>query len=52
LCENSRFAVENIRSFSSEIGVAAGIVVGRLQHDGKLQHWEHNDLRQRYELRV
>lgn len=41
-------SADTIRAFAHEIRVAPGIIVGRLQHDGHLKHWEHNDLRVRY----
>jgi HTH-type transcriptional regulator/antitoxin HigA len=44
-----RFYREDIMSFVDAIGVAPGMVVGRLQHDGHLQRSWHNDLRVRYE---
>lgn len=34
-----RFDVESIRAFAESIGIASGIVVGRLQHDGILS-WQ------------
>jgi HTH-type transcriptional regulator / antitoxin HigA len=40
---------ENIIQFANEIGVAPGIVVGRLQHDGVLPRNYHNDLKQKWE---
>lgn len=35
-----------IASFANGQGIASGIVVGRLQHDGHLGHGVHNDLKQ------
>lgn len=35
--------------FAKEIGVSPGIVVGRLQHDGKIPYTHLNKLKQRYE---
>jgi len=37
-----------IRQFARKIGVAPGIIVGRLQHDGVLPHSHFNDLKQRF----
>lgn len=34
--------------FAAGLGIAPGIVVGRLQYDGHLEHAWHNDLRVRY----
>jgi len=44
--DNSRAAVEN---FAKSIGVASGIVVGRLQHEGYLPHSHLNGLKLRLE---
>ncbi|TET44829.1 addiction module antidote protein, HigA family [candidate division TA06 bacterium] len=40
-----RFSKNSIMIFAKRIGIAPGIVVGRLQHDGKIPHWWHNDLK-------
>jgi len=40
-----------IRQFASEIGVAPGIVVGRLQHDGHLPPSHCNDLKRKLQWR-
>jgi addiction module HigA family antidote len=40
----------DIEAFSSRIGIAPGIVVGRLQHEGKIQHNWHNGLKRRFNL--
>jgi HTH-type transcriptional regulator/antitoxin HigA len=37
-----------IQQFAEELGIATGIVVGRLQHDGLLQYREMNHLRPRF----
>lgn len=37
-----------IAAFAEAAGIDAGIVVGRLQHDGRLKHEWHNTLRTRY----
>ncbi len=36
-----------IEAFAHEVGVAAGIVVGRLQHEGLLAHSHCNDLKRK-----
>jgi len=41
--------LQQIRRFAASIGIAPGIVVGRLQHDGILQRSWGNDLKERYE---
>jgi HTH-type transcriptional regulator/antitoxin HigA len=38
-----------IQTFASELGIAPGIVVGRLQHDDKLLHSHCNDLKKKFE---
>ena len=40
-----RFSKNSIMIFAKRIGIAPGIVVGRLQHDEKIPHWWHNDLK-------
>jgi addiction module HigA family antidote len=40
---------ENIRTFANKIGIAPGIVVGRLQHDGHLPATHCNDLKIKFE---
>jgi HTH-type transcriptional regulator / antitoxin HigA len=37
-----------IQTFASELGIAPGIVAGRLQHDNKLHHSYCNDLKKRF----
>ena len=44
----STFSKTKVRQIAREIGVSPGIVVGRLQHDGKLPPSHMNDLKQRY----
>lgn len=39
--------VEDARDFAARIGIAPGIVVGRLQHDGRWSYKEGNSLKQR-----
>jgi HTH-type transcriptional regulator / antitoxin HigA len=38
---------DEIHGFAGSLGVGPGIVIGRLQHDGNLQHWQGNNLRQK-----
>jgi HTH-type transcriptional regulator / antitoxin HigA len=45
--QTSRLSKEAIAKFAAEIGLAPGIVVGRLQHDGRLPHTHCNDLKRR-----
>lgn len=44
-----RFSYEQVRAFASRLGVAPGIVVGRLQHEKWIAHSHLNNLRQRWE---
>lgn len=43
-------SLASVRSFAREIGIAPGIVVGRLHHEKKWPHSWGNDLKQRFEL--
>jgi len=42
-------SVEAVRVFAKELGIAPGIVVGRLQHDGKIPRNYFNDLKRHVE---
>lgn len=46
--ERDLFSEGSIRQFAKRIGIAAGIVVGRLQHDGLLKHNQLNHLKVRF----
>lgn len=43
----TRFSEAEIRAFARSIGVSPGVVVGRLQHDGKVPHSHFHDLKVR-----
>jgi HTH-type transcriptional regulator/antitoxin HigA len=47
--KKSKFSKVAIQQFAAEIGVASGIVVGRLQHDEVLHPSHCNELKQRFE---
>jgi len=47
-----RFSAAAIGRFARELGIAPGIVVGRLQHEGLIPHSHFNDLKVRYEWKV
>lgn len=47
--ETGSFYRGDIQRFASQVGIDAGIVVGRLQHDDHIQKSWHNQLRSRYE---
>ena len=44
------FSHSSIRTFSMELGIAPGIVVGRLQHEGIIQYSQLNDLKNRFQF--
>lgn len=44
-----RCSKEAIQDFASELGIAPGIIVGRLQHSGKIPYSHCNDLKRRFE---
>lgn len=41
---------ELIQDFAKSIGIHPGIVIGRLQHDKVLEHWQGNTLKQKLKL--
>jgi HTH-type transcriptional regulator/antitoxin HigA len=47
--QNERFSKDNVRRFAEKIGIAPGIVVGRLQYDNHLPYSHLNDLKVKYE---
>ena len=44
-----KWSKDAIRDFASELGIAPGIVVGRLQHAGTMPYSHCNDLKRRFE---
>jgi len=40
-------SAEEVKSIADELGIASGIVVGRLQHDGKIPMNRFNELKRR-----
>lgn len=44
----NRISRISIRNFAKSIGISPGVVVGRLQHDGKILFKEYNDLKKSY----
>ncbi len=44
------FGKDSIKTFARHLGIAPGIVVGRLQHDKRIDHSWHNDLRRRFKI--
>lgn len=49
ISSNRRPSKMQIRRFATQLGIAPGILVGRLQHDGVLPNSHCNDLKQRFE---
>jgi hypothetical protein len=47
-CANQDFSVAAIRRFAGKIGIAPGIVAGRLQHEGKIPFSRANQLKRRF----
>lgn len=50
LINNIEITKENIIDFAKQVGIDAGIVVGRLQKEGYLQYSWYNDLKTKYVL--
>ena len=45
--KSGNFSKNAIEGFSHKIGIAGGIVVGRLQNDGYIKYSWHNDLKEK-----
>lgn len=50
--DNRRFSKAAIQAFAEGVGIAPGVVVGRLQHDRLLPHSHCNDLKRRFEWKL
>lgn len=50
--EKARFSTISIRTFAKMLGIAPGIVVGRLQNEGYIKHSMMNELKEHYEIAV
>ncbi|MBF0422647.1 MAG: HigA family addiction module antidote protein [Magnetococcales bacterium] len=46
------FSLEGVRNFASELGIAPGIVVGRMQHEKFVEFSWGNDLKQRFQWKL
>lgn len=46
------FSASSVVAFANNIGIAPGIVVGRLQNEGCIQHNMLNDLKEQYVIAV
>ncbi len=49
-CRNNNFTECGIRTFAYKVGIAPGIVVGRLQKEGYIKFNMFNNLKERYEI--
>jgi addiction module HigA family antidote len=49
-CANDDFSIAAIRRFASRIGIAPGIVAGRLQHERKVPFSRGNQLKRRFDF--
>jgi hypothetical protein len=49
-CAKNDFSLAAIRTFASQLGIAPGIVAGRLQHEKKLPFSRGNQLKRRFEF--
>ena len=47
-CSTGNFGLPSISGFAKQIGIAPGLVVGRLQHEGKLAYSRGNQLKRRF----
>lgn len=45
--KSGNFSKNAIEGFSNKLGIASGIVVGRLQNDGYIKYSWHNDLKEK-----
>lgn len=50
--EKASFSTTSIRTFAKMLGIAPGIVVGRLQNEGYIKHSMMNELKEHYEIAV
>lgn len=48
--EKNKFFDGDIKRFSQKINIHPGIVTGRFQHDGFIEHSWHNDLKGKFEI--
>ena len=49
--ETDSFFADDIERFAKKIKVHPAIVVGRLQHDKKIEHKWHNKFKEKYEIK-
>ena len=48
--ENQVFSLDNVSAFAKSVGIAPGIVVGRLQNERKIQYNMLNELKEHYAI--
>lgn len=52
LIKSGDFSNSSIKSFAEDIDIGPGIVIGRLQHENILQHFQGNKLKRRFDWQV
>ncbi|MCF0150594.1 MAG: helix-turn-helix domain-containing protein [Firmicutes bacterium] len=50
--EQGNYSSSSILAYAAALGIAPGIVVGRMQNDGYIKHDMLNDLKQQYEIAI
>ncbi|MSS64614.1 HigA family addiction module antitoxin [Velocimicrobium porci] len=50
--DRSNFTADSIKAFANELKIQPGIVVGRLQKESFINYYQHNDLKQKYTIKV
>ena len=50
--ENQVFSLDNVSAFAKSVGIAPGIVVGRLQNERKIQYNMLNELKEHYAITI
>ena len=48
--KTASLSMDTVRQFAAQIGIHPGVVVGRLEHEGDLDHGQMNSLRHQYDL--
>lgn len=50
--QHGKFSNETVLKFSEDLGIGPGIVIGRLQHEGLLDHYQGNALKRRFNWKL
>ncbi|MCF0133447.1 MAG: hypothetical protein HUJ98_11380 [Bacteroidaceae bacterium] len=50
--EQGNYSSSSVLAYAAVLGIAPGIVVGRMQNDGYIKHNMLNDLKEHYEIAV